>query len=321
MGKTVGDGLIYDEYLNPILEKASDEDLEPLTGYLKKKLSQSLTNHPRFVEHQPNHSKYADVIADEIRRMGGNSLRNASRGEGPGYFEIVCDVADKVKAKYKRTDGIETIEKSILEAILKQALDKMTDEEKQKLFSHPDFKGIKTSGVTSSVLLGMFEAGGFYSYQLAVIIANHFAHLVLGHGLSFATNAAITKGLSYMAGPIGWAVCAIWTTLDLSGPAYSVTVPCVVHIASLRIKANMKRCLSCSSLLPPETESKICSYCSKASKSFITDKSAFVIEMPIKMAKKINRSRKVDDMRHEKLKKKAAIRILDEKMKNLINGG
>lgn len=318
-GKLVSDTLIYDKHLNPVLEKSSDADLEPLVGYLQKKFSESLTFHPSYVEHNPKHSNYTAVIADEIRRMGGNSICNVYRGEGPGYYEIVCDVADQLKAPYKQGAEISSIENSILNKIFNKALEEMSEEERKKLLDEMRKEGINVGGITTSTMVAVFEAGGFYSYQLAVIIANQVAHLVLGHGLSFAANATLTKSLSIIAGPIGWAVCALWSTIDISGPAYSVTIPSVVQVATLRMKVNQKRCLLCTSIISNNTTSKFCQFCLDKAKTNFDSIQAFTIEVPLKIAKKINRSNRKEDRMESKIKKKAAIDTFEANMNKLIN--
>ena len=45
------------------------------------------------------------------------------------------------------------------------------------------------------------KAGGFASYKVAVIVANAVAKCILGRGLSFAANRALTKALSIFADP------------------------------------------------------------------------------------------------------------------------
>lgn len=251
-----------DNCINPVLEASTDSDLAPLVGYLKGKFSEVLTSNPKYKMYSPNHTQYADVIADEIRNMGGNSFSNLCRGLiGPSYYEIVCDVADKLKAPYKTSAEISIIEKSILETLLQKALDDMTEEEKTKLLNELESTGIDVGGLAASTLIALFRSGGFYSYQMAVIIANQTAYYLLGHGLSFAANAALTKSLSIMAGPIGIAFSGIWATIDLSGPAYSVTVPCVVHIAMLRIKVNSPHCSLCGVILTSNSAIKVCSKC------------------------------------------------------------
>lgn len=42
------------------------------------------------------------------------------------------------------------------------------------------------------------------------------------------------RGYSTFMGPIGWVLTALWTIVDIAGPAYRVTVPAVIQIAYIR---------------------------------------------------------------------------------------
>ena len=59
---------------------------------------------------------------------------------------------------------------------------------------------------------------------------------LIGRGLSFAGNALLTRTMSILAGPIGWAITGVWTAVDIASPAYRVTVPAVIQVAFLRRK-------------------------------------------------------------------------------------
>lgn len=82
----------------------------------------------------------------------------------------------------------------------------------------------------------LINVTGFKAYQLSVIVANMVAKAVLGRGLALAGNAALVRGLAIFAGPIGWLITGLLTAPLISGPAYRVTIPCVIHIAMLREK-------------------------------------------------------------------------------------
>ena len=254
---------IFDKDLNPVLQAASDEDLDVLVRYLKTKLSETLTNHESYNLHEPKHSQYADLIAKEIRDMGGNSFANTFRGaEGPSYHEIVCDVAKKMKAPYNKKAGVERIENAILETILTKVLDEMTDEERQKLMDDmADEVGFSKGEITTVVFIKIFRAGGFKSYQLTVIIANYIAKLILGRGLSFVANRTLTKTTSILVGPVGWTITGLWTAIDIASPAYKVTIPCVIHIAMLRKKLTAIPCDKCDAILPGTKTMKFCPEC------------------------------------------------------------
>lgn len=252
---------IFDKDLNPILEIADSDDLATLVDYLKTKISEDLTHHEAYKKYSPDHTRYADLIAKEIRDMGGNSFANVWRGAGPEYHEIVCDVASKIKAPYNKNKTVEEIENSILETILERALSEMSDTEKEELLEEMGGKGgFNKGGIATATFIGIFRAGGFYSYQLTLIIANQVAKAILGRGLMLATNAGLVRVASVLAGPVGWAISGIWAAIDIAGPAYKVTIPCVIHVAMLRKKLNSLCCNNCEAVLT-DTTMKFCPEC------------------------------------------------------------
>jgi uncharacterized protein YaaW (UPF0174 family) len=240
--------------LLPVLEAASNEMLDPLVGYItnKGRLTSMLEIQEVYKSSHPNHRAYWREIASEIQTFGGGSLSNLARGgKGVVYGEIVRDVADKLKVNHTKTMDVASIEQQILLVVLQRAYDKMTPNERQELL---DSLGIVVTGALPAalplaVLQGSIVAGGFAAYQVAVIVANAVAKFVLGRGLSLAANAALTRIMGVLAGPVGWAGTAVWTLIDLSGPAYRVTIPCTLQVAAIRqdqiYRATTKRCSSC----------------------------------------------------------------------------
>ncbi len=59
---------------------------------------------------------------------------------------------------------------------------------------------------------------------------------IFQRGLSLGANATLTRGLSILAGPIGWIITGVWTAIDIAGPAYRVTIPACILVATLRLK-------------------------------------------------------------------------------------
>ncbi len=49
-------------------------------------------------------------------------------------------------------------------------------------------------------------------------------------------KVALKKTLGILAGPIGWVITGTLVSINLAGPAYRVTVPACVLIATLRLK-------------------------------------------------------------------------------------
>ncbi|OUC10090.1 flagellar basal body rod protein FlgG [Helicobacter pylori SS1] len=53
-------------------------------------------------------------------------------------------------------------------------------------------------------------------------------------------KVALKKTLGVLAGPIGWVITGALVSINLAGPAYRVTVPACVLIATLRLKLKAK---------------------------------------------------------------------------------
>lgn len=64
----------------------------------------------------------------------------------------------------------------------------------------------------------------------------------LGHGLTaVAGKVALKKISGILAGPVGWIIAGALVSINLAGPAYRVTVPACVLIATLRLKQKAER--------------------------------------------------------------------------------
>ena len=201
------------------------------------------------------------LIAEELGRFGGNSFINLLRGgAGVPYKEIVCDVADHLRADFRPAQSCGAIEISAVNAVLGQSLPKMSEQEKADLFA--EFGGTYTPGAGPAVMAALqaaIKASGFGAFKLAAVVANAVAKALLGRGLAFGATAGLMRGISIFAGPIGWAITAIWTAFDLGSPAYRVTVPCVIQIAYMRQKAAYRSCPACKA--PVEAGKKFCGEC------------------------------------------------------------
>lgn len=219
-----------------------------------------------------------EMVSAEIRSYGGNTIMNLFRGgSGVSYKEVLCDVADHVKARYQKDDSCAQVEQAMLLKLLEKSMEKMSSAELKSLFESLDssgkLKGMSTT--TTATLQAAIGTSGFAAYTLAAIVAQATAKTLLGRGLAFGTTAPLVRSVGVLAGPIGWAITGIWTAFDLASPAYRVTVPCTVQIAYMRQKmlasqsrpeasgeSNMKqqrKCRSCGSLV--SATAKFCGEC------------------------------------------------------------
>lgn len=244
----------FDEDLNPLLETATNEDLAPLVQYIIERggIFSRLDSHPVFREHYPEHTVYADVIAEELRRFGGHALANVWRGHGARYRDIVHDVADRVRANYSRSASVATVETAILQRLAEDAWERMDDEQRRALLSDLGVKYARVLPAAFPVmaLQAAIKASGVGAYHLAAVIANAVAKALLGHVLGVGARLALSRTITAFAGPVGWVLTGAWAAYELLGPAYRVTVPCIIHIAMLRQKSMLLVCPRCGALNP-----------------------------------------------------------------------
>lgn len=260
-----------DNDLIPLLRQASSEDLGVLIEYIHKAYNEDLSSVPAFKEQNPranekiyegDHRAYADEIAAEIQRYGGNSFSNAFRGgKGIPYIEVVRDVADNLKVNYNKNADAATIERQIQLKILEKAYEQMSDEERAELLKElgVDIVNGIPAALPIMAVQGAIRLGGFAAYKAALIVANAVAKMLIGRGLSLAANRALTQAMKVFAGPIGWAITAAWALVDLAGPAYRVTVPCVIQIAYIRQRTQIAICPQCGA--PQLTTANFCQSC------------------------------------------------------------
>ena len=192
-----------------------------------------------YKKHQPDHHQYWQEIAAEIQCFGANTFATMFRsGKGVLYREVLTDVCSRVKVKFNKDASVNDIENELLMKILSDSLKKMSEEELRQLAGTMGLANSET--MTPEILLGTFQlafvAGGFMSYQLALTVANAVANFLFGRGLALAGNITLSRGLAVLAGPIGLILTGIWTAVDIAGPAYRVTIPAVVLVATLRRK-------------------------------------------------------------------------------------
>lgn len=236
---------LHDADLSPLLRTGDQDDIAILIDFLtdngKGRISMSRDVCTQLVTARDEAAVgwvAQDAIVSELQRFGGNSLLNMLRGgKGVSYREIVRDVAEHLDVGCPKEQDIAGIESAILMQVVAKSLEKMSDDEKQRFFAQFGmvYDGA-IAGVALAALAALVARGGLASYNLALVAANAVARAVAGRGVTLAANAGVARGIGAFAGPIGWALTAIWSAYDLASPAYRVTVPCVVQIAYMRQK-------------------------------------------------------------------------------------
>lgn len=221
-----------------------NDDLSILVDFLTKskidklRLTERLTSEKRFKECNEKFSEIWDLIAGELQLFGADSIVSLIRGgKGVLYRKILIDVCKKLKVDINSKSEVGKIETKLLMKIVEDSFEKMNEEEKREFAKNFNINVANLSTVAfMAALQTAIHAGGFATYKLAVIVANAAARNILGRGLSLAGNAVLVRGISILAGPIGWAISVILTLPMITGPAYRVTIPSVIQIAYMRQK-------------------------------------------------------------------------------------
>ena len=230
----------YDADLD-ILDTFSNEELSPLVKLITDQSTEELTTTSKYKTHYPDHQQYVDLIKNEISLFGGNTFMNFFRGGGVPYREILTDVCDNLDVPYNSKASRDRIEQCLLEKVLEDAWENMNESQRREVFQDLSDSTDMPSSLTSGVLIALFRSGGFESYKISLIIVNAVYKFIMGRGLPLAANAALTRGLSILVGPIGIAISALWTAIDIAEPAYRVTQPAVIYIAAMRYAKRNKR--------------------------------------------------------------------------------
>ncbi|MCG6146508.1 DnaJ domain-containing protein [Leptospira bandrabouensis] len=243
-------GKYYDPDLNSLFKKCNDDELLDIVDIILKNSQNKLTKDKHFQKGGFYPKNYIPSLVHEIRRMGSNDIATFLRGEGVSYSEIVEDVADKIKLPNvirEDCDDVASLEKEILIYMMEKAYEKMTKEEKanfEKSFKevgYSEFGNFSSIPFSIGLISATINASGFFAYKMTAIVANAIVKQILGRGLSFAFNAGMMRGISILAGPVGWAISALWLGIDIASPATRTTIPLVILIASLRMKKEAEK--------------------------------------------------------------------------------
>lgn len=228
------------------LYRASNDDLRLLCDIVVKdkhgnfRMTEGISGSETFKRFYPDNIRaLLPELVDEFRLFGGNTFANLFRGTGPQYTEILRDVAKRNKVSFSKRNTDEQIEQYLLQKLFDDSLNNASDEELREMMKELGYPTTNfTRQAAIATLMMAWKTGGFQSYILLVSVVNAIMKFLIGRGLSFAANAALTRMASIMMGPVGWVLTALWTLVDIAGPAYRVTVPAVIQIAYIRQNIN-----------------------------------------------------------------------------------
>lgn len=228
-----------------ILSQCSNEELDILVNLLQyeAKSTEGLSSDPSYIQYNPDHKKYWRKIAEEIQLFGGNTLMNAMRGGGIFYKEICQDVANKLQIVHTPKDTTLHLEARIVLRLFEEAIHGMSEEERYACIESltiPHETSSQGIALGITALQGNIDNGILPPYQIFNVIANAIGRQLLGQGIIFMGSIALTRVIGAIANPIGWFLAGTWALIDIAGPAYRITIPAVVFIASFRQRIYMQ---------------------------------------------------------------------------------
>ena len=232
----------------PVLQRASHDDLLAIADALNRSWDVRIKADARYRRAAHDLTIIPQVLADYLTRAGGHAMVNWWRSAGPGYAEVVHDVCGVMKVKVQKQMSILAMEETLLRVIMERVWDAMSEKEREEAVRSVEAQwekaGRRFDRALGSKLWTLSFAAfgaqvglrmtGFLTYQVAVQIANMAARQVLGRGLAFAANAALTRAIAVAIGPVGWAASAAWLVVDALGPSYRGVAPAVFQVAALR---------------------------------------------------------------------------------------
>jgi uncharacterized protein YaaW (UPF0174 family) len=237
--------LVEEDELIALLEKAAESELDGLVKCLIAKggVTCQLGRLEVFKDFYPQHRIYLRDIAAEIQKFGANTIATQlfRSGKGVEYKEIVNDVA--VRVGVARHGSVAQIEGRIHQRLMQNLWKDMNSAERKVLLREFDIydASLALRAVMPLALIEATKLTGFAAYKASVIVANIAAYSILGHGLAFTTNTAISKSLSLLLGPIAIKLAAAYAINSIiCSEAYRVTIPCVIQISMIRHAVSLR---------------------------------------------------------------------------------
>ena len=217
------------------LKECSNDQLKLLADFIlydkdgKLRYMEELSKVDGFDTNYPNCMvELVPAIVEELQRFGGNTAANILRGHGVRYREILEDVCKQLKVNYNKSNSTELIETYLLQKFLIMSIDKMSEEDVHHLSSMLSKETLKNQ-------IGLLKAGSPLFLRLTtMLIANLAKKYGLKQAGAMAARFAGSRVFAVLSGPVGWVLTGLWTAFDIAGPAYRVTIPCVLTIAYLR---------------------------------------------------------------------------------------
>lgn len=194
------------------------------------------------------------ALEREIRYLGSTEAayawRKMTSKEGPAgvsIYEIIDDVAQKLKVKLKPLGSVEAKVERIVRAVVEKTFLSMTVAQQIELFDKAGVAGDKRSELMEKLKSNKAQ---FLPLLLSVVGPEVTKTIVLGLGTSalaaFIGRKAAEELIKNLVvrfpwwaewlGPVVWGLSMGWLAIDLQGAAFRKTVPIMIYLGIVGLR-------------------------------------------------------------------------------------
>lgn len=159
------------------------------------------------------------------------------------YRDILCKVAEKLEITYTPEESNFNLQEKITRKTFSDIVANMTAEQRKelekKLLKEAESLGIDVGSSSIFTLLAAGSLAGFAPYLLVTTTVGLLTSII-GITLPFGIYTALTSGLSYLLGPVGWIGASIFAISRYRKMNMKKLVPAIVLIHSFTTENSLK---------------------------------------------------------------------------------
>lgn len=160
------------------------------------------------------------------------------------YRDILSKVAEKLEIKVDKKDTEVKLQEKITQKTFSDIISNLSDEQKKelekKLLKEAESLGIDVGSSSIFTLLTAGSLAGFAPYLLVTTTVG-FLTSIIGVTLPFGIYTALTSGLSYILGPVGWIGASIFAISRYRKMNMKKLVPAIVLIHSFTTENSINK--------------------------------------------------------------------------------
>lgn len=159
------------------------------------------------------------------------------------YRDILCKVAEKLEITYTSEESNFNLQEKITRKTFSDIVANMSDEQRKelekKLMKEAESLGIDVGSSSIFTLLAAGSLAGFAPYLLVTTTVGLLTSII-GITLPFGIYTALTSGLSYLLGPVGWFGASIFAISRYRKMNMKKLVPAIILIHSFTTENSLK---------------------------------------------------------------------------------